>query len=357
MKIKFGLYGSGWRAEFFLRVAKLLPGSFEIVGLVTRSDEKVARFTQEFGVRCYKTPEEMLTAASPDFVVVSIAASANVEVSLKLLGMGVPVLLETPPATSLESLIHFHKSLPAGAKIQVAEQYPFQPMHAARLAFVAGGKLGQIQHTQVSYSHGYHAVALIRQYLGVAYENAEITATAFPVNVVGGYTRAGEPTHEAILQKTQTIAVLKFSSGKTGIVNFEGDQHRSWVRSHIIQVKGDRGEIFNHQIKYLQNFNTPIETKLKRKTLGTDDNFEGVDLKGIQADGAWQYRNPHTGSRLVDDEIAIAHLLANMANYTKGGQPAYSLNQGLQDMYLSLLIDQAVKEGRAVVSETQAWCE
>ena len=330
-KTKFVLHGSGWRSEFFLRVAKALPNKFEITAVVTTNEEKAQRFANEFDVNCCKTMEEALASDVPNFVVVSVNASANVDVSLKWLNAGIPVLLETPPAPNLEELEHFRKAMPQGAKIQIAEQYPFQPMHMARLAFLQTGKLGEIQHTQVSYTHGFHAVALIRKFLGVGLVMPKITATTFPVSVVGGYTREGEPQEEVIVQKKQTIAVLDFD-GKTGLLNFETDQHRSWVRSPIIQIKGTSGEIFNHKIKYLKDYKTPMESDLVRKDLGMEDNFEGYDLKGILGDGLWLYRNPYQGSRLVDDEIAVATLLDAMAEYVQGGQSFYSFEEAAFDM-------------------------
>jgi len=355
MKTTFALYGSGWRSEFFLRAAKYLPEKFEISGVITRNDEKASRFKREFGVNCYKTAEELLKTTTPQFIVLSVSASVNIDIALSLLNKNIPVLLETPPAANLEALAHFNNALPAGAKIQIAEQYPFHPMHMARLAWIASGKLGNVQHTQISFSHAYHAVALIRKYLGIGFENAEITATSFPVNVVAGFTREGEPQKETIVQKAQTIAILKFDGGKTGMLNFETDQHRSWVRSQIIQVKGDRGEIFNSNIKYLQNFNTPIESEFIRKDLGKEDNFEGYDLKGIIADGNWLYRNPYQRSRLTDDEIAVATCLEKMAAYVQGGKPFYGINEASQDVYLSLLIEQAISSGTSIQSETQPW--
>ena len=345
MKTTVGLWGSGWRAEYFLRVAKYLPDSFEISGLITRSDEKAARFTQEFGVKCYKTLDDfLLNEKAPAFMVVSVTASKNVEFSLDLLNRGIPVLLETPPATNLADLDHFQGKLPADAKIQIAEQYPFHPMHLAQHEFIKSGKLGEIQFAQVSFSHAYHGVGLIRRFLGVGIEDAQITATQFPINVMGGTTRGGEPTKEEIVQKTQTIAVLKFPNNKTGLLNFELDQHRSWVRSSIIQIKGTHGEIFNSKIKYLHDYKTPIETDLVRKHLGIEDNFEGVDLKGILADGKWLYKNPYVGSRLVDDEIAVATCMSGMAEYVKGVAPFYSLQDASHDTKLGILIEQAIAD-------------
>jgi len=356
MKIKFALYGSGWRSEFFLRVANALPERFEVVGLITRSAEKAEQLSSSFGVKCYQTAEELLLAEKPMFMVVSVAGSVNVDVSLDILRRGIPVLLETPPAGDMAQLLRFHSEIPGGAKIQVAEQYPLHPTHMARFAFLETGKLGATQHVQISFTHGYHGVALMRRYLGVGFENAEITAMKFPVSVVGGYTREGAPAAEAVLEKSQTVALLNFG-GKTGLLNFETDQHRSWVRSFIIQVKGTHGELFNSHIKYLQEFNIPIESEFVRKDLGREDNFEGFDLKGVIGDGMWLYRNPYQGSRLVDDEIAVAACLDKMAEYVQGGRAFYGLAEASQDQYLSILVDEAIRSGQTVRSETQRWAQ
>ena len=354
MKITFGLYGSGWRAEFFLRIAKALPERFEALGVVTRNEEKAERFRREFGVKCCKTAGELLATEKPLFMVVCVSGSVSTEITLDILRQGVPVLMETPPALDTESLIRFHRSLPKGALVQVAEQYPLQPMHAACLKFLATGRIGAIQHAQVSFTQGYHAVALIRRYLGVGFENAEITAKTFPVSVVAGFTREGEPAEERIVQYNQTVAVLDFG-GKTGLFNFETNQHRSWVRSPIIQVKGERGEVFNGRIKYLLDFNTPMESEFVRKDLGKEENLEGADLKGIFADGQWFYKNPYRESRIADDEIAVATCMDGMAEYIRGGQPFYGLDEASQDQYISLMIEKAAKSGNIVRTETQPW--
>jgi len=296
----------------------------------------------------------LLSSGKMDFVVVCVSASAGMDVSLRLLREGMPVLLETPAAVSLEALCRFHEELPTGAKIQVAEQYPFQPMHMARLAFLKQGKLGSPSHVQISFTHAYHAVALIRKYLNIGFENAKITATAFPVPVIAGYTREGEPEVERIAEKIQTIAVLDFD-GKTALLNHETDQHRSWVRSPIVQVKCERGEVFNEKIKYLEDFRTPIESVFTRKDLGREENFEGFDLKGVFADGKWLYRNPYQGSRLVDDEIAIAACLDSMDEYVRGGSSFYSLREASQDVYLAKMVEEAVALGRVLRTETQGW--
>lgn len=354
MKTTFGLYGGGWRSEFFLRVARALPDRFEVSGVITRDHEKAARFGRDFGVTRYGTAAELLSATKPLFMVVCVNGNVSADVALDLLRRRVPVLMETPPAPNLETLLRFHESLPKDARIQIAEQYPFQPMHMARAALLATGKIGAVQHAHVSCAQGYHAMALMRRYLGVGFESAEITAKTFPVSVVGGFTRQGEPTEERVIEHPQTVAALDFG-GKTGLFNFEANQHRSWARSQIVQIKGERGEIFNDRLKYLLDFKTPMESEIARKDLGRSENLEGADLKGVFADGQWLYRNPYQGSRLADDEIAVAACLDRMAEHALGGPPFYGFAEAAQDAYLALMIDKAAKNGIALRAESQPW--
>ena len=82
----------------------------------------------------------------------------------------------TPPAQTVEDLEELHELVASGAKIQVAEQYLFQPIHQARLAVIASGKLGTVSHAQVSAAHGFHGISLLRSYLGVGAENCSIRA-------------------------------------------------------------------------------------------------------------------------------------------------------------------------------------
>ena len=53
----------------------------------------------------------------------------------------------------------------AAGRIQVAEQYRYQPLHAARLAIVASGRLGTISQFGSSVAHGYHGIDLLRRFL------------------------------------------------------------------------------------------------------------------------------------------------------------------------------------------------
>jgi hypothetical protein len=89
--------------------------------------------------------------------------------------------------------------------------------------------------------------------------------------------------------------------------------------------------------------------------LGEYGNLEGFALKGILAGEEWIYKNPFAFARLSDDEIGVASCLEKMYQYTQTGQDFYSLAEGSQDHYLSLMIDEAVRTGEKVKTEFQPW--
>ncbi|MDR0885451.1 MAG: Gfo/Idh/MocA family oxidoreductase [Clostridiales Family XIII bacterium] len=305
--IRFGLYGSGWRAEFFARCAAILPERFELAGVVTRNPEKASFYKEKFGANVYNTIEELLNMEAPDFIVLSIAADVVTDEAVKLATRGIPILMETPAPVEL------YEKLPPKAMVQVAEQYFLRPVQQAHLAYIRSGKIGTPTEARVSLTNDYHAVSLIRKYLDVGFENVRVRA--FSANVTGmpGYGRESRATKEEIVTSTHTIACLEFESGKVGIFDFEDNQHRSFIRTHTIQIKGEKGEIYNKHIKRMLSYDTAIESDFVRKNLGEDENVEGFGLYGIYADGDWVYKNPYANSRLTDDEIAVARTLELMA--------------------------------------------
>ena len=63
--IRFGVVGSGWRAEFFVRMARVTPERFQGVGVVTRSAERGAQVEREGGRADRAHDRRPLLAAGP----------------------------------------------------------------------------------------------------------------------------------------------------------------------------------------------------------------------------------------------------------------------------------------------------
>lgn len=355
-RIPFAIIGSGWRAEFFLRIAELLPDRFQVTDMVIRDPGKAEAFERRWGITAHADVESLTGAGGYAFVVVSVPRQAAPEIVLQLARRDIPVLCETPPAESLERLEALHRELPAGAKVQVAEQYLYQPSHAARLNIAHSGRLGTVTQAQISVAHEYHGISLMRRFLGVTFEECEIQALSFASPLLNGPGRGGDPVREETVQSEQTIASFRYD-GKLGVYDFAGGQYFSWIRSPRVLVRGDRGEIHDSRVRYLEDYRTPVDEELRRTQTGLEGNLEGYYLRHIALGGERVYLNPYIPGRLSDDEIAVATCLDKMGAYAAGGPAFYSLAEASQDYYLGVLVKQAAETSRTVRAQRQPWAD
>jgi hypothetical protein len=351
--ITFGIVGGGWRADFFARIAQALPDRFRVTGCYSRTAATREKMAADWQIPACASLDALLQT-QPGFVVLSVARKVCADFILELAARGIPVLAETPPADQLADLIHLWENLPEKAVVEIAEQYPFQPLTLARLAFIASGKLGTVTQAQVSAAHDYHGVVLIRKYLGIGFESPRIEAYAFTSPLTAGRNRQAGPTEEKIIASRQVIARLQFGD-KLGVYDFTGDQYFSWVRSQRLLVRGEKGEINNLDASYLADFQTPIHLRFERRDAGHHGNLEGYCHQGYLAGESWLYRNPFRPARLADDEIAVASCLEAMQHCVETGQSFYGLAEASQDHYLGLLIGQAAQTGESLQATPQPW--
>jgi len=351
--IVFGLAGGAWRAEFYFRIAQALPGRFRVAGCVAKSEATRSRVKAAWNIPVFASIGDLLNER-PEFVVTSVPWAASEPLLVELASQNMPTLAETPPASDVEGLVRLWQNLPDNARIQVAEQYAFQPLHAARLAFVRSGKLGEISQVQVSVAHGYHGISLIRKFLNISYENVAIRAFEFKSPLIAGPDRSGPPLEEKKKESLQTIAYLQFGQ-KLAVFDFTAEQYFSWIRSQRLLVRGERGEINNLDSSYLKDFRTPVRIRFERNDAGQMGNLEGYYHKGYDAGGEEWYQNPFAPGRLSDDEIAVATCLESMRRYLETGNSFYSLAEASQDHYLSIMIGEATRSGRTLESVSQIW--
>lgn len=332
---RIAVVGSGWRAEHFFRIVRALPDRFELAGVAVRREAEVARLAGH-GIEAV-TELGQLDDVEPDFVVVAVPAETNANVCEALIANGHSILLETPPGVNDDDLDRIVLLEQSGADIQVAEQYPFQPLLAARLAVISSGRLGDITSADVSVAHGYHGVALIRAALGIGIGEFEVIADQHHSSIAIGPDRAGPPTESGIKPSLRTVATITFDD-QVGIYDWSDDQYFSWIRSLRFIVRGTRGELDGHEVSYLLDDGTPVRQTLRRWDSGLEGNLEASGHRGYLLGDDWVYRNPFPTARLTDDEIAIATVLQCMSDHTTNGTPVYSLDQAIHDTRIALAI-------------------
>ncbi|WNV86013.1 Gfo/Idh/MocA family oxidoreductase [Umezawaea sp. Da 62-37] len=344
----FAIVGSGWRAEYFWRLAAALDG-VTCAGVVSRRP-------QELPVPVYTSLDECLTGARPDFVVTAVPWHVTPGLVVDLVGRGIPVLAETPPAPDLDGLRELWHEVGGSGLVQVAEQYTRMPAHAARVALVRSGVIGDPTRVDVSSTHQYHAVSLIRTLLGAGRGPAEVRAVRTTAPLADPITRDGWADPVEVKQATTTIATIAFADGGFGLYDFTDNQWHNQLLTRRLLVRGTKGELRDHEVVRLAADRTIVRSEIVRRQTGYDLDLDGFDTDHITFGSDVLHRNPYQGQRWNDEEIAIATLLEDMAAWgTDSGPEPYPLADGVHDHRVALAIEEAADSGVAVHVGEEPW--
>lgn len=352
--VRFAVIGSGWRSEFHLRVAQAAPDRLQVVGVVTQSAAEGERITARWGVPSVQSISDVL-ALEPEFVVAAVSWPAMPDVVRELVAAGVDVLAETPPAPDLEGLRSLWQDVGESGLVQVGEQYALMPGHASRLAVVREGVIGAATSVEIASTHLYHAVSLVRAFLDVDMDDTTVTARTFQAPLVDPLTFDGWVTDPQPSPRTTTIATLDFGDGRMGLYDFVDNQWWNPLRSRRIVVRGSLGEIVDDTVTRLTPAG-PVTSPIVYRRTGVDMNLEGNDVVHASFDGRVVYTNPWVGTRLSEDDIAVASHLAAMGRWVRGeGSAPYPLAQACQDHALGLAIEESARTGADVRVAKEVW--
>ncbi|RKE12758.1 putative dehydrogenase [Catellatospora citrea] len=353
--IRYAVVGRGWRAQFFFKLAELMPERFTVTGVMTRSVEAAAEVAGRWRLPVTQDVGELLATGDPEYVITSVPWGVNPGLVETLVERGLPVLSETPPAPDLDGLRRLWAQVGKAEQVQVAEQYLLLPDHAARLAVLRSGVIGEPTSAQVSSTHGYHAVSMLRGMLDVGMGPASVHARTFTAPLADPMSPAGWRDDATPKPAVNTLATIDFG-GRSGLYDFTDNQWWNQLRTRRIVVRGSLGELVDDRVVRLQGTRTIVESELRRRQTGRDLNLEGFDLDHISFDGSVVYTNPYPGVRLSDEEIAIATILEATGRWARGEAEApYPLAQACQDHLISLAIDESARTGQTVEVGAEPW--
>ena len=344
----FAIVGSGWRAEYFWRLADALD-DLTCVGVVSRAPKNLP-------VPVHLSLDACLAAARPDFVVTAVPWEVTPSLVVELVERGVPVLAETPPAPDLDGLRALWHAVGDSGLVQVAEQYTRMPAHAARLALVRSGVLGDPTRVDVSSTHQYHAVSLIRTLLGVGRGRARVRAVRTTAPLADPLSRTGWADPVEVRPATTTIATIAFADGGFGVYDFTDNQWHNQLLTRRLLVRGTTGELRDQDVVRLAADRTIVRSAIVRRQTGYDLDLDGFDTDHLTFGSDVLYRNPYQGQRWNDEEIAIATLLEDTAAWVSDGGPEpYPLADGLQDHRVALAVEEAADRDATVSVGDEPW--
>jgi hypothetical protein len=161
-----------------------------------------------------------------------------------------------------------------------------------------------------------------------------------------------EPTPQP---RTTTIATLDFGDGHMGLYNFVENQWWNPLLARRIVIRGSLGEIVDDAVTRLVAHGVVTSPIVYRRT-GVDMNLEGNEVVHASFDGGVIYRNPWVGSRLSEDDIAVASFLQEVGSWSRDeGPEPYPLAEACQDHALGLAIEESARTGADVRVSKEVW--
>ena len=333
--LSYVIVGSGYRAEYFGRIAQTWPALFRALFLC-RSEEKRAKMKRDTGVDAVLTAEAA-EAFRPDFIVVAVDRGHVADVAEEWLLRGYPVVTETPVGDTEEKLRRLLELSESGSRIVCCEQYHRQPVLAAGLEAVRQGLIGVPQTGYFSLVHDYHAASLIRRSLQLGKESYTVCAARKVSSAAATDSRYGAVLDGSRTDEARDFAQIVFESGKTALYDFAPLQYRSYIRTRHITVRGDRGEWSDTAVYGLDERNRPVRRML---TPEIPDRYRCLDTQYLRdLRKTWR---PELFLDTLQDEYAIATLLLDMGEYLAGGPSPYPLWEAVEDARFWLRLQEAV---------------
>lgn len=328
-KITYSIIGGGWRAEFYLRIAALVSDRFSAACICVRNKERAKRIAEKFDVTVVDTIDK-LKKIPCDFIVNCINKDDISKLSLSLATEGYGVLAETPACTSSEQAKNLIKNFNPKYKIQIAEQFHLKPMYQAIKRIIENGIIGNVNYINISVAHEYHAMSLIRFFLDS--DNGKLVRqTEFNSPILHTNFRNGEVDIKTYHNSRHTIKIFDFG-GKTAVYDFDAEQYFSPIRTDRLLIRGYRGEIENDTVRYFNQDNRFVESRIIQHKSG---NLDGFYNGKITFENQVLYNSPFSVARLSDEETAIADTLTKMDEYLKTGKEFYGFEKALNDFFLS----------------------
>lgn len=352
--VRFAVVGSGRRTDFMLRLAHAAPERLQVTAILAHSDASAERMSRAWDVPVVRTFDDAL-ASGPEFVAAAVTWEAMPGVIADLVDRGARVLAETPPAPTVQGLRELWSAVGQSGLVQVAEQYMLMPGHAARLAVLESGAIGTPTSVEVSSTHLYHATSMMRSFLGAGMAAATVNARSFVAPLLDPLTPKGWVENPQPEPRSTAIATLDFGDGRTGLYNFVDNQWWNPLRARRIVVRGTHGEIVDNQVTRWVDGDV-VTSPLSSRRTGVDLNLEGNDVVSVSFEGRIVYRNGWAGTRLSEDDIAVAQILADTGAWARGEGPApYPLAEACQDHALGMAIVESAATGRDVRVAPDVW--
>ena len=323
--MKAVLLGTGWRSQFFVRIARLVPSVLEITAIYTHTEER-ARELERNGLSVTSDLDRALSA--PHDAVIVASGRNGFFGNLRLLhDNGEKIIAET----TFLSLGEEELSEVEDYGGLVMEQYQHTPLFASVIASLP--RAGKIDQLYLSGLHNHHSAAIARKILSIGHDLPdEISSIDYPSRIVRTGSRAGLDSAGEMEDYERRIRIMKFRSSLF-IHDFSSNQYHSYLYGKKLEIRGSSGIITESGVNSVDDRGYPVSIPFVFHRDASKGNG-ALTLSHVTLGGRTLFVNPYYPLAMNDDEIAMTMMLER---YGKGEDP-YPFREGVADARLGKLL-------------------
>ena len=324
--MKAVLLGSGWRAHFYMRIARLLPDILSIASVYTRSGE-----------RCQMVLDEGFTASSDistalsyehDAVVIASGREGFAETLRYLHGKGERLIAETSFLPLSDNELEEFSSYDG----LVMEQYQYTPLFSAVMSILSDmdDKPDQLY---LSGLHSHHSASIMRRILGTGHHMPdEIHSMDFPSSIIRTGSRNGMDRSGETEEYERKVRMMRF--GKALFIHdFSSNQYHSYLYGKHFEIRSRFSVITEEGVRTVDGRGYPLFMPFVFHRDAAFGNGS-LALSHITLGSRTVFTNPYYPIGMNDDEIAMAMMLEQYGN----GMDPYPFREGIMDAKLGKLL-------------------
>lgn len=344
-KLKVAMVGAGRRAAGgWLPVIDAFDDQLELVAVCNTGDPRGEEAASKYQTRWYTNLSQMLDEEDPDVVAIAVNPANTFDVAMPILERGISLATETPIAAKLDQAdAMIAKAQETRAKLEVAENLYRVPRERLKRKMILEGVFGQVWRAQNdNRTHNYHAVSLIRSYIGFDVPIVSVIGVQgeFPV---AQHLYRGRPTD----RERSRHAILEFANGALGFHSFTSLSFGSPLRGRSSTFfYAERGMGWDDELILLDGESKNRTLQIKRVTCEVD----GQQVLDKMVAGEFEWDNPFTSYKLSDGQISIASELMSIVEAVRDDkEPEYGATNGRIDREVDLAISSSHQQGNVPV--------
>ncbi len=323
--VDFVLFGTGWRAEFYMRIAEASP-LFKLNAIYTRSEER-RKEIEKRGFKVFTSIDETLIEAH-DMAVIASGNDGLIPLLDNLNERGTTIACETSFLKLNDNELDYISSNINGYAL---EQYWHTPLYGSIKEALP--LIGDIESVYLSALHNHHAASIARYIFKDEVIKDIRTISETNARCIKTGSRAGREISNEMQDYKRKITQIEYASGKIFINDFSSNQYHSAIIPSRIEIRGAKGVITERGVSYVKD-NGYVATLPFIFHRGSDKINEPMTLSHVTLGERETFINPFYPALLNDDEIAIAAML----NEIKERRNTYSIKDAVEDAKLGKLL-------------------